>query len=135
LRREAAIFFVLAVVVEGGVESAGMVEALLLEERCFEGEREGVGGGESGGVSMRTCPWEGLSIPSPLLLSDLALRLFAASALAAARSALCLSRISFSLLLRAAAPLRVLLLLLPVSPLLGDWLRAFEEAEEEEAVR
>lgn len=54
----------------------------------FEGERPGVGGGES----------------STLRLSDLALRLLAASAFCARTSCFCFSRSSFSRLFLAAAP-------------------------------
>jgi hypothetical protein len=57
---------------------------------------------------QRQCPLrESVFSPSPRLLSDLAFLLFAASALAAAISAFALSRVSFSLLLRAAAPRRL----------------------------
>lgn len=59
-----------------------------LVSTAFDGERPGVGGGES----------------STLLRSDLALRLLAASALCAAASCFCLSRSSFSRLFLAAAP-------------------------------
>jgi hypothetical protein len=44
------------------------------------------------------------ALPSPLLRSDRAFRLLAASARCAACCSFCLSRSSFSLLLRAAAP-------------------------------
>jgi hypothetical protein len=63
------------------------------------------------------------NIPSPRLLSDLAFRLFAASALCAARS-FCLSRCSFSRWLRAAVPLIFLTPLLPFAP-------SFEESSSE----
>lgn len=53
-------------------------------------------------------------IPSPLLRSDRAFRLFAASARRNACCSFCLSCISFSRLLRAAAPLSFCEAILPV---------------------
>jgi hypothetical protein len=113
--------------------------------RCLDGEREGVGGGESI-FSDQYCPSSYTlgnlehSIPSPLLLSDLACLLFAASALAAAACSFCFSLISRSRLFFAAAPRRFCLPLAPVrvgisSMVAGDWLRLDAVSEELEVVR
>jgi hypothetical protein len=85
------------------------VSSLVLPLACaaLEGERLGVGGGESSkcqfhdAISDRQIQ----HIPSPLLRSDRAFRLLAASARCAACCSFCLSRSSFSRLVRAAAPL------------------------------
>lgn len=81
-----------------------------------------------------------MALPSPLLLSDLACRLLAASALAAAACSFCLSLISRSRVVFAAAPRKFCLLLLPVrvgipSMVAGDWLRLDAVSEELEPVR
>ncbi len=75
-------------------------------------------------------------LPSPLLRSDRAFRLFAASARCAACCSFCFSRSSFSRLFRAAVPRNLLLLLAPDLLLgsspdgSGDWL-CFETVEDE----
>ena len=74
--------------------------------------------------------------PSTLRLSDLAFLLLAASALCAAASCFALSRISFSLLFLAAAPLSFEPFLpVKVLSVSGDWLRLEEVSELLVAVR
>lgn len=72
---------------------------------ALAGDIEGVGGGDSVHYELTLNGLESQHVlPSALLRSDLAFLLLAASARVAAASCFCFSRISFSRLLRAAAP-------------------------------